>query len=551
MIPKKDDTEQRTLVAILLSLVVFWVWSAYFAPRPPPVEPDAVTEVAPPEAAPPVAEPSTPELVLPTDAVPERSVPVKTSTIEAELSSHGGVLRGISLPAQPGALHVEPLWTYVVNRVKGQNPGEWRPYGDAEGPEVLLSAEGSLLAAGAGALTEGDWTVEGEGPWVTTHVTPEGLVLTRTWRQTEDPTRMQVEIRYENRGSTSYVGELWVGTMERCEGEASRYANVKRPTAVVDGDLETLEDLSKAEEEPIVHKGPVSWFGVGDRYFLAAAIPQQDDWGTLTFALAKDGRAGAFLVNSTTLAPGASSALTMDVYLGGKDLSVLGALGHDMDKSVSLGMFGFFARILLYVLQMIFKVAGNWGVAIILLTVGVKSLFWPLTRKSFVSGRKMQALAPKLNEIRERYKDDQQAAGTAQMQLFQQEGVSPLSGCLPMVIQMPVWFALYSVLQYSTDIYHADFLYLRDLSSLDPYGVLPTLVGVLMIIQQQLTPASPGMDPMQQKMLKLMPLIFVGIMYAFPSGLALYIFINTLLSIAQMWMINRSIPVATPSPATT
>lgn len=542
MLPKKDDTEQRTLVAILLSLVVFWVWSAYFAPPPPPPAPAEVPAVAEPSVTPPTVT-STPVQ----EEVPERSVPVRTDAVEAVLSSQGGVLRDIHLSQHPGALKVTPIWTWVIGKIKGNADEHWQPWGGDPGNEVLLSAESSLLAAGVGPFTEGAWRIEGEGPWVTTLVSPEGLVLTRTWRLTEDPSRLQVDVRYENRGSSTFVGDLWVGTVERCEGEASTYANVERPAAVVDGDLEVLKDLDDAEEEPVRHSGPVSWFGVEDRYFLAAAMPQAPDWGTLTFARAEGDRYGAFLVRTATLAPGAADTLTLDVYLGGKDLGALGEVGHELDKSVDLGVFGFFARILLVVLRLIHQAAGNWGVAIILLTLLVKGLFWPLTRKSFVSGRKMQALAPKLNEIRERFKDDQQAAGAAQMQLFQQEGVSPLSGCLPMLVQMPVWFALYSVLQYSSDIYHADFFYLRDLSSPDPYGVLPTLVGVLMIIQQQLTPTSPGMDPLQQKMLKLMPLIFVGIMYAFPSGLALYIFVNTLLSIAQMWMINRSIPVATPA----
>lgn len=543
MIPKKDDTEQRTLIAILLSLVVFWVWSAYFAPTPPPPPVEApITEgVTAPAVAP---EP----VVAPTlTAVPERAVAIKTAEIEAQLSSKGGVLRAISLPQHAGALDVTPIWTYAINRVTRSGDQPWKPYGEDPGAEQLLSPEGSLLAAGVGGYSEGEWLIEGAGPWVTTRVTPEGLVLTRTWRPTEDPSRFQVEMRYENRGNTTFVGDLWIGTAERCEGEAGTYANVERPTAVVDGDLETLSDLSDADEEPVRYEGPVSWFGVGDRYFLAAAIPEDPSWGALTFSKADDDRYGAFLVRTATLAPGASEALKLDVYLGGKDLAALSAVGHDMDLSVDLGMFGFFARILLVILQKIFQVAGNWGVAIILLTVLVKTLFWPLTRKSFVSGRKMQALAPKLNEIRERYKDDQQAAGMAQMQLFQQEGVSPLSGCLPMLVQMPVWFALYSVLQYSSDIYHADFLYLKDLSSLDPFGVLPTLVAILMVLQQQLTPISPGMDPLQVKMLKLMPLIFALMMYAFPSGLSLYILVNTMLSIAQMWMINRSIPVATPA----
>jgi YidC/Oxa1 family membrane protein insertase len=161
----------------------------------------------------------------------------------------------------------------------------------------------------------------------------------------------------------------------------------------------------------------------------------------------------------------------------------------------------------------------------------------------------MQALQPKIQAMKEQFPDDPQRQGQEQMKLFKDEGVNPLGGCIPMIIQMPVWFALYSVLLFSVDVYHAEFFYLRDLSSPDPWGVLPTLVGVLMVLQQRLTPMSPSMDPTQQKIMRMMPLVFVFIMYSFPSGLALYILVNTILSILQMWLVNKAYPMVQP-PAT-
>jgi YidC/Oxa1 family membrane protein insertase len=213
---------------------------------------------------------------------------------------------------------------------------------------------------------------------------------------------------------------------------------------------------------------------------------------------------------------------------------------------VDFGFFGFFSHILLFILELWQGVVGNWGVAIILLTVTVKLAFWPLTKKSFESSRKMQALSPQMAEIKEKHKDDAQKAGQAQMELFKKEGVNPLAGCLPMFIQMPVWFALYSVLLFAADLYQAEFLYLADLTSKDPFGVLPTLVGVGMIFQQRMTPLSPTMDPMQQKMIRFMPLAFTIIFYSFPSGLALYVLVNTILSILQMFLVNRAFPLVHP-----
>jgi hypothetical protein len=143
-------------------------------------------------------------------------------------------------------------------------------------------------------------------------------------------------------------------------------------------------------------------------------------------------------------------------------------VGHDLDDAVDLGFFGLFGRVLLWVLGLIHGVVGSWGMAIILLTVGVKLLFWPLTRASFVSSRKMAALSPKIEELRQLHKDDPQKAGAAQMELFAKEGVNPLSGCLPVLVQTPVWIALYSALLYSSELYHAEFFYLKDLASADP-----------------------------------------------------------------------------------
>ncbi|MCB9764083.1 MAG: membrane protein insertase YidC [Alphaproteobacteria bacterium] len=541
MIDKRDnDTEQRALMAILLSLVVFWTWSAFFGPKhQPPGPEDAPTAQVDP--VPSVAPPPTPAV---SDApVPERTVDVQTSELVATLSSNGGGLHGVVLPNHQAAYEVTPVWTRVKEMVQGETDGSWQPYGSDPGPEHLTTTDGVIMAAGAGDIEPGAWRIEGSGPWVATRTTADGVRITKTWQTTADPNLLQVDVRFENVGGATWKGPLWVGSIDTFVGEASRYSNFSRPSGVADGDLETLDDLSDAQEAPAAHAGPVSWFGVGDRYFLAAAIPDTPGWGQLTFQHLGDDHYGALMVREAELAPGGVEQLSTRLYLGPKDLKRLKELGYDLDEAINLGFFGFFAHILLWLLQAFHGVVGNWGLAIILLTLVVKACFWPLTRKSFVSGRKMQALSPKLNDIREQYKDDPQAAGQAQMKLFAEEGVNPLSGCLPMLVQMPVWFALYSVLLYTSDVYHAEFLYLKDLSSIDPLGALPALVGTLMIIQQRLTPMSPNMDPTQQKMMRLMPLVFVGFMFIFPSGLALYILVNTVLSIVQMWLINRTIPL--------
>ena len=553
MKPEKNELDQRAIVAVLLSLAVLWVWGAMNPQTPPVAAPEGAPPVAgetgpTPGGAPPVvgADPAAPQLAP--AAVPDRLVAVSSAEITAQLSSKGGALTAVVLPNQEANYDVTPIWRHVIGKVTRSAKPEWSPYGDAPGPERLLSDVGALVVAGSGAsLAAPGYTLDGTGPWTATATTAEGLSVTKVWSTTADPNRLRVVVRFENATTANYTGPVWLGSWDKFAEQVDSYSSVTRPVAVVDGDLETLVDVTDVDDEVWAVEGPVSWFGVGDRYFLGAAIPDDPAWGKLSFVKVDAERQGAVLTRDVLLKPGEHTELGLEVYVGGKSLSKLSAVGHDLDDAVDLGFFGLFGRVLLWVLGLIHGLVGSWGMAIILLTVGVKLAFWPLTRASFVSSRKMAALSPKIEELRQLHKDDPQKAGAAQMELFAKEGVNPLSGCLPVLVQTPVWIALYSALLYSSELYHAEFFYLKDLASADPYGVLPTIIGVLMMLQQRMTPMSPGMDPLQQRIIRLMPLIFVGIMYAFPSGLALYSFVNTVLSILQMWLINRSIPAVMPA----
>jgi YidC/Oxa1 family membrane protein insertase len=186
-----------------------------------------------------------------------------------------------------------------------------------------------------------------------------------------------------------------------------------------------------------------------------------------------------------------------------------------------------------------------------LLTFTVKLVFFPLTQMAYISGQRMQALQPMMKDIREKYADNQEELNRRTMALFRENNVNPLGGCLPMIIQMPIWIALYRVLLTSVDLYHTEFLYLRDLSVADPYALLPLAVTGLMWVQQQMMPVG-NLDPAQARIMKFMPLIFGLLFFSFPSGLALYTFVNMLLTILQQWVIKRrfaSVKPASPAAA--
>jgi len=545
---KGKGQEQRTIVAMMLCMGLFFGWSYFFGPEPPPPaeEPlEAVEAASTLGEAPSIAGEPAP---VPVEVVPEREVEFSTDEVTATLSSRSGSFRRVRLPNHEAPYDVTPVWGYVWDLVNGDaEEGGFSAYGDEPGIEQVVHPEGVLLAAGAGSsFAESDYllseTAEG---WTATATTPQGIRLTKTWTRTEDPNVFEVSVEFVNDSGVRYEGPLWIGSWDSFsggEGMMARYTNFGRPFSLVDGDFEQLKSLDHIDEDGADHyEGETGWFGLGDRYFLAVLVPDDTSWGSFRFDHgAEEGTYGAFLVNDgVVLEPGAGERIDFQSYIGPRDLETLDDLGSDLDLAVDFGFFGFFAKLLLFLLHLVYGVLGSWGFSIIVLTLLMKAAFWPLTRKSFESGQKMKNLQPQIEELKKKFGDDPQRMGQEQMNLFKENGVNPMSGCLPMLLQMPVWIALYSALLYSADLYHAEFLYLKDLSVMDPYAVLPLIVGVMMLLQQKLTPMSPSMDPMQQKMMRLMPFMFVAIYFIFPAGLALYATVNTSLSILQMWLIRR------------
>ena len=552
-----DGNEKRAILAIVLSMAVLWAWSAWFAPRPAPGEPTpvpATESAAVPTNAPaaqtsgqaiatdPAAAPAGTAVVA-APAPPERRLAVRTDAWEGAIRSRLGVLGELSLPENLGPYTIVPIYRWVWERVLGRTREPWSAYGGGLQPEQLLGAEGALGLAGGmdEGFVDGDYEVlsSGEREVVLQRSSAAGLRITKRYTLGTGPYQGRLVVRFENAGTQPMTGRLWVGIGEALATKIDRYSNALVPAAVVAGKIRTEQGMGDLLEEPRLHEGEVSWFGFASRYFLAALVPDQPGWGALQVAGLDPGHAGAFLVaEGVSLAPGEARELGLDLYAGPKGHARLAALGHDLEKSIQWGFFGFFAKILYWLLLSIHGLVGSWGLAIIGLTLLVKLVFFPLTQKSFRSQQEMKAIQPLLNELREKYKDDREMQAQEQMRLFKEHGVNPMSGCLPMLIQMPIWFALYSTLLYSVDLYRSEFLVWHDLSAQDPYAVLPLVVGILMLIQQWMTPMT-GMDPAQQKLFKFMPVIFIFIMFSLPSGLCLYITVNSVLSIAQQQLIKR------------
>jgi YidC/Oxa1 family membrane protein insertase len=307
----------------------------------------------------------------------------------------------------------------------------------------------------------------------------------------------------------------------------------------------SMKDMDKVAEDktkaPITYNVNGGWVAWLQHYFVTAWIPQP---GQNNSVLARKDSKGNYIIGYTgpamTVAPGAKAETSATLYAGPKSQAVLKELSPGLELTVDYGILWFIAQPIFWLLQHIHSIVGNWGWSIIFLTMLIKGLFFPLSAASYKSMARMRAVAPRLAALKEQHGDDRQKLSQAMMELYKKEKINPLGGCLPILVQMPVFLSLYWVLLESVEMRQAPFmLWITDLSIKDPFFILPIIMGATMFIQQQLNPTPP--DPMQAKVMKLMPIIFTFFFLWFPAGLVLYWVVNNTLSITQQWYITRSI----------
>jgi YidC/Oxa1 family membrane protein insertase len=308
----------------------------------------------------------------------------------------------------------------------------------------------------------------------------------------------------------------------------------------------TFEDIGKGKA-PYAHTADDGWIGLVQHYFVTAWIPpEKTPREFFTRRLEDNLYAAGVIVPLGTVAPGAMASQQVTLYAGPQDQDKLAAIAPGLDRTVDYGWLTVIATPLFWVLKLLHGWVGNWGVAIILLTVLIKLLFYPLSAASYRSMARMRVLAPKLQRLKEQYGDDRGRLQQAMMDLYKTEKINPLGGCLPIVVQIPVFIALYWVLLGSFELRQAPFmLWIKDLAAQDPYYILPVLMGATMIIQTRLNPEPP--DPVQAKIMKIMPIAFSVFFFFFPAGLVLYWLVNNILSIAQQWHITRSMEHTAPA----
>jgi YidC/Oxa1 family membrane protein insertase len=384
---------------------------------------------------------------------------------------------------------------------------------------------------------------------------PEGIEIRKIYGF--DPSSYLVELRFEVKNTTeNHLGEL---LLVEQYGRVGKEAKENDDRSFITMVYNKVERVDKPPKEVEVFKGTINWFGFADKYFISAFLPDIGGETDINLLNAEQDKLVQvrFDYPSNTIPPANVSVHKSKLYLGPMEYEVLRSVGYGLENAIKYGWVGPLARPLLWLLKELDRVFKNYGIAIIVITIIVRIVFLPLTIKSMASIKqmqiKMQELKPKIDLLKEKYKDDKAKQNAELMKLYTSHGINPLSslgGCLPLLIQLPVFIALYDVLLYSIDLRHSSFLWIKDLSEPEflfnipgigiPFRILPLAMGASWYLSQKLTPTSaPGVDSMQMKMMEFMPLIFTVMFWGLPSGLILYWTVSNILSIVQQLYVNR------------
>lgn len=371
-------------------------------------------------------------------------------------------------------------------------------------------------------------------------VTSSGLKIIKNYTFSADNYQIGVSVQLVNGSAAPINGYLnlsLISVLEEPEEEGMQDMYTFIGPLSFDGEELLEEDLEDLDTSAKIYGDGIVWSGFVTKYFLTILSP--GDSAKQVQIEKKEGYVqNKFVSPYLSLDRGQTVSLEYDSYFGPLDYDLLLAAGHQFEEAKDYGFFSVLAKPLMHVLKFFYKFLGNYGFSIILLTVCIKLIFWPLTQKSYKSMKGMQTLQPEMQKLREKYGSDKQRLNQEMMSFYKDNKVNPMGGCLPMLIQIPVFFALYQVLLGAIELRHAPFIFwLTDLSVKDPYYITPLIMGATMFIQQKMTPTN--MDPNQAKIMLMMPVVFTFLFLNFPSGLVVYWMVNNLLTILQQYLIRR------------
>ncbi len=550
--------QKRLLLAIVLSLVIFLAWQFIFSPD------ETQRRQAKKVEAPAVEEKQTPkDTAKPYKEAIEKPAPAEESAVE-ETSPQIAAAITVDTPlyqakiSENGAVFYSFLLKNYREKVQKDAPLKQILTGDQSLGVGRLGFAGKSIAGLDKAIFSVNLpskqleVIDSPRDLTFSWRSQDGIFIEKTYKFTPDTYAIGMEVIIKNGSGRGIQDSLFVGLNGKAPDDKRLYA-FEGPSALINNELKEIK--TKKLKEQNTFDGKIKWVALQSRYFMSSLIPGEIKDASLHLALNSDKFVAArYRQPEEAIQPGTQYTYKYQLFMGPKRIEELKNVGNDLHKVVDFGWFDFIAKPCLWLMNLFYGVIPNYGVAIIILTLLVKILLWPLGQKSYKSMSEMKKIQPLMKEIREKYKDDKQRMNQEVMGLYRTYKINPLGGCLPMVVQLPVFFALYRMLYEAIELRHAPFfLWIDDLAAPDrlfrfdfsvpfmepPYGipVLTIVMGASMLLQQKMSP--PMGDATQAKMMMFMPIIFTVIFINFSSGLVLYWLVNNVLSIAQQYYTQK------------
>ena len=549
----------RLFIAIGLSLLVFIVWNVLFVDKEKGKLPQQTIQTEQqsnktsgikekqktPENPPPLKTQLPSKESASTPIKPSRTITVNLPLYTAKISEKGAVFKSFVLnkyretidPKSPPFEMINPDLTqgtvrirFAGNSLQGMDDAIFSVNLEKDSVDIKNKAKEISFS----------WT------------SPKGVVVEKTYLFSPETYVISLDVTVQNGSDQPIKDNLTLSLLKTSPKTVSRYG-FEGPSALINNKLEQIK--TKKIEKQAVYPGKLTWIAVQDRYFMSAIMPDKAVDASMQLGINDDKILKNTYVQPEQVIPsGEQHVFKYKLFFGPKSMTVLKSVNYDLIKAVNFGMFDVLAKPCVWIMNFIYGFIPNYGVAIIILTILSKVLLWPLGNKSYKSMAAMKRIQPLMAEIKEKYKDDKKKMNEEMMGLYKTYKVNPLGGCLPMVVQIPVFFALYRMLYEAIELRHAPFFWwINDLSAPDrlfrfdfsipfmqpPYGipVLTIIMGVTMFIQQKMSP--PAGDPTQAKMMMAMPIVFTVIFINFSSGLVLYWLVNNIISVAQQYYITK------------
>jgi len=543
-----DNQRLFPLLALLFILFLLWEsWLQFQAQKHPPA-PTATAPATTVQGETGAAAPGTPAKDIPsqapTGAVPAptalesgQRIKVVTDIYEAEIDTIGGDLRRLGLRTYPESLQQPNQPFQLLDDSKTLFFIVQSGLGSSEAPAPNHYAR-FVSEQTEYRLQDGQNSLEVKLSW-----SEGGITVTKSYTFQRGSFAIDLKQRVENGSAQEWRGWQY-RQLQRTQppSQGGMFSGVYTYTG---GVISTPEEKYKKVSFDTMAKENLNltvkggWAAMIQHYFLAALVPEQEQTDTFYSKVIDNSRfVLGMLGQPQTIAPDSTGEFSTRLYAGPKLQNVLADVAPNLQLTVDYGIFTIIAEPLFWLLKLIHKVVGNWGWAIIILTVLIKAVFFKLSETSYRSMAQMRNVAPKINSLKERYGDDKQRLNQAMMELYKKEKINPLSGCLPIAVQIPVFIALYWMLLESVELRQAPFMFwIHDLAVKDPYYVLPIIMGLTMVAQQKLNPPPP--DPTQAKIMMMLPIVFTFMFLWFPAGLVLYWTVGNILSIAQQYAITK------------